>query len=126
MSTAAQQVAKELDALWRKEADAFLAGRSEDIVALGENVIRDILKAELLPYAPIPALSPQPQPMEIATREEVLKEHSRILQVVGAAEKSDAARVQRIRGEAVGVVTKVAGALSGVGFTLLRGVIMGS
>lgn len=117
---------KQLQDMLREEAAAFIKDNAKDVKALGEEAVKAILSQQILNT--MPALVKLPENATPAARAELAQiqaTRSEIGALVAKAEKEDAQRVARIRGNASSVAGKIAGSVLSIGATLLAKTLLG-
>lgn len=117
----------QLQTLMQDAASKFIKENKDDAAKLGEDVVRAIFAQQFI--ATMPALMKLPDNASVEMRiahEENNAARTEVFQIIAKAEREDAARVARIRGNASSAVGKIAGtALSLVSGFLVKAAIGG-
>lgn len=117
----------QLQTLMQDAASKFIKENKDDVAKLGEDVVRAIFAQQFI--ATMPALMKLPDNASVEMRiahEQNNAARTEVLQIISTAEREDAARVARIRGNASSAVGKIAGtALSLVGGFLAKAALGG-
>lgn len=111
----------------REDFAAFVKDNAKDAKVLGEEAVRAILAQQILNT--MPALVKLPESASPEMRAELSQIHavrSEIGAIVAKAEKEDAQRVARIRGNASSVAAKIAGSVLSIGATVLVKGLLGA
>lgn len=106
----AELLGSQLQSMMQDAASKFVKDNATDVAKLGEDVVRAIFAQQFM--ATMPAIMKLPENASVEMRialEENNAIRTEIFQVIAKAEREDAARVARVRGNASSIVGKIAG-----------------
>jgi len=106
----AEVLGSQLQSMMQDAASKFVKDNATDVAKLGEDVVRAIFAQQFM--ATMPAIMKLPENASVEMRialEENNAIRTEIFQVIAKAEREDAARVARVRGNASSIVGKIAG-----------------